>query len=71
MRNIKTAVVLVGGQGLRLRPLTNDLPKAMVEIGGRPLVDWVLRRLAKNRIETVVMGKSLIDLQLNEQTTET
>jgi NDP-sugar pyrophosphorylase family protein len=28
----------------------------MVEIGGRPLVDWVLRRLAKNGIETVVMG---------------
>lgn len=46
----------MGGEGLRLKPLTNDRPKAMVEVGGRPLVDWVLRWLAKNGIENVVMG---------------
>ncbi len=46
----------MGGEGLRLRPFTNDRPKAMVEVGGRLLVDWVLRWLAKSSIEDVVMG---------------
>ena len=54
--NVKTAVVLMGGEGLRLKPLTNDRPKAMVEVGGRRLVDWVLYWLAKNSIEKVVIG---------------
>lgn len=53
---IKTAVVLAGGEGLRLRPLTNDRPKAMVEVAGRPLLDWVMRWLAKNGMENVVIG---------------
>jgi NDP-sugar pyrophosphorylase family protein len=53
---VKTAVVLAGGEGLRLRPLTNDRPKVMVEVNGRPLVDWVLRWLARNGIENVIMG---------------
>lgn len=46
----------MGGEGLRLRPLTNDRPKAMVEVGGRLLVDWVLMWLTKSNIENVVMG---------------
>ena len=54
--NVKTAVVLMGGEGLRLRPLTNDRPKAMLEVGGRRLVDWVLHWLAKNSMEKVVIG---------------
>ena len=46
----------MGGRGLRLRSLTDNRPKAMVPVCGRPLVDWVLRWLAKNAIEQVVIG---------------
>ncbi len=38
-------VVLAAGAGTRLRPLTDHLPKALVEVGGRPLVAGALERL--------------------------
>jgi len=39
------AVIMAGGDGLRLRPLTEDLPKALVEINGRPLLELLIERL--------------------------
>jgi len=42
------AIILAGGQGLRLRPLTNDKPKAMVSINGKPIAEIQLNWLIKN-----------------------
>lgn len=41
------AVVMVGGRGERLRPLTDSVPKPLLEIGGEPIVERILRRLAE------------------------
>jgi NDP-sugar pyrophosphorylase family protein len=35
-------VILAGGYGKRLRPLTNAIPKSMVKIAGRPIIEWEL-----------------------------
>ena len=54
-----TNVVLLGaGQGKRLSPLTDTRPKCLVEIAGRPLLDWQLRALAAAGVAeaTVVTG---------------
>src|SRR3954469_13728329 len=40
------AIVLAGGLGTRLRPLTDTLPKCLVPIAGRPLLDYWVDRLA-------------------------
>ncbi len=53
---IRTAVVIAGGRGERLKPLTDDRPKAMAEIGGRPLIGWVLDWLRAEGIRRVVIG---------------
>jgi mannose-1-phosphate guanylyltransferase len=50
------AVVLVGGEGTRLRPLTLTTPKQMLPVGGRPMIERVLEWLASNGIDTAVLS---------------
>jgi mannose-1-phosphate guanylyltransferase len=50
------AVVLVGGEGTRLRPLTYTRPKQMLPIGGRPMIERVLGWLAGHGIDEAVLS---------------
>jgi N-acetyl-alpha-D-muramate 1-phosphate uridylyltransferase len=49
------AVVLAGGLATRMRPRTTTVPKSMLEVAGRPFVDWQLERLAACGVRDVVM----------------
>ncbi len=52
------AVVLVGGKGTRLRPLTLSAPKPMLPTAGLPFVSHLLSRIAAAGIEHVILGTS-------------
>ena len=56
MKNKLTALILCGGKGDRLRPLTAVLPKPLVLLGGRPILSYVLDHLKKYEIESVVIA---------------
>ncbi|MBI4036929.1 nucleotidyltransferase family protein, partial [Candidatus Daviesbacteria bacterium] len=55
---IKHAIILAGGKGERLRPHTNDRPKPMVEVGGKPILSYQLEQLKKAGIEEMVFAVS-------------
>jgi len=39
-------ILMAGGRGTRLRPLTEDVPKPMLEVGGRPILETIIERFA-------------------------
>lgn len=49
-------VILAGGLGTRMRPLTERIPKALVPVLGVPFVDWQLEHLASQGIERVLLN---------------
>lgn len=53
---MKQAMVFAAGLGTRLKPLTNHVPKALVEIGGKPLLLHVLEKLRDAAFERVVIN---------------
>ncbi len=50
------AIVLSGGLGMRLRPLTDDKPKPLVEVRGRPLAEYQIEWLLKNGVDSVTFA---------------
>ncbi len=62
----RTAVVLSGGEGIRLRPITADLPKGLVKVGGKPLLQWVVEWLKANGVTNIVMGVAYLKEQIIE-----
>lgn len=64
------AMIFAAGLGTRLRPLTNDRPKALVEIGGKTMLERVIHRLAEAGFDDITInihhfGQKIIDF-LNE-----
>jgi choline kinase len=55
MDAIKSAVILAAGLGSRLRPLTDDMPKCMTEINGKPLILHALDALAGAGVQRVAI----------------
>jgi glucose-1-phosphate thymidylyltransferase len=47
------ALILAAGYATRLRPLTDSLPKQLLPVGGRPMIDWILDKLREAGIDGV------------------
>lgn len=53
---IDRAMLLAAGFGKRMRPLTDDRPKPLVELCGKPLIDWAMDRVIRHGIGHVVVN---------------
>ena len=57
------ALILAAGLGERMRPLTDTTPKPLLRVGGKPLVEWHLEKLAALGIRDVVINTSWLAQQ--------
>ena len=55
MRELKQAVILAGGRGKRLIPITDKLPKPMAPVNGKPFLDYLLDTLIKEGIKEIIL----------------
>lgn len=59
-------MILAAGRGRRLRPLTDTVPKALIEVGGRPMIEFPLRMLAAAGVERIVVNLHHLGEQVRE-----
>ncbi len=52
------AVILVGGEATRLRPLTLNIPKAMVPVLNIPFLEYVIRHLSQHQVKDIILAQS-------------
>ena len=53
---MKTAMILAAGRGERMRPLTDTLPKPLLRVRGKPLIEYHVERLARMGFERIVIN---------------
>lgn len=60
------AVIFCGGLATRLRPLTKKIPKSMVEINGKPFLEYQIEILRKNNIKNIVLCIGFLGEQIKK-----
>ena len=53
LSDLPEAIILCGGKGERLRPITNDVPKPLVEINDKPILHYVIEHLKKYNVRKI------------------
>jgi len=60
------AVLMAGGKGVRLRPLTEKTPKPLLPVGGKPIIDYNIESLMENGVKHISVTVNYLHEQLEE-----
>src|SRR3989344_873979 len=53
---IKKAIILTGGKGLKMRPFTYEMPKAMLPVNNRPVLEYTIENLRRHDIRDLIIS---------------
>ncbi len=53
---MRTAMILAAGRGERMRPLTDTVPKPLLEVAGKPLIEWQIEKLVGAGFKTIIIN---------------
>ena len=59
-------MILAAGLGKRMRPLTDKLPKPLLEVRGKPLIVWHIEKLAQNGFKTIIINIAHLGYKIPE-----
>lgn len=57
-------MILAAGRGERMRPLTDSVPKPLLEVGGKPLIQWHIEKLARAGVRELVINHAHLGVQI-------
>jgi MurNAc alpha-1-phosphate uridylyltransferase len=63
---MRRAIILGAGRGERMRPLTDSTPKPLLRVGGRPIIEWQVTRLAAAGFRDLVVNHSHLGALIEE-----
>lgn len=52
----QSAIIMAGGEGERLRPITDDIPKPMIKVGGKPILENIINAFARSGIFNIYIS---------------
>lgn len=63
----ESAFILAGGRGERLRPLTDTVPKVMIDVQGKPLIQYNIELFARYGVKKIVVGTGYLGEKIERQ----
>jgi len=65
-RKVKKAIILAGGKGTRMRPLTYEMPKPMIPLKGKPLIQHIMELCRKYEIREIILSTGYLGDKIRE-----
>ena len=65
------AIIMAGGKGSRIRPLTLSRPKPLIPVANRPMIDYIIEKLEINGYDDIVVTLNYLKTQLKKQLKKT
>lgn len=63
---IRKALILAGGKGLKMRPFTYEMPKAMIPVSGQPVLEYIIELLRKHEIRELIISVGYLGRKIKE-----
>ena len=59
-------MILAAGQGTRVRPLTKDIPKPMIPILGKPVMEYLIEHLARHGVQEIMINVAHLNRKIEQ-----